>query len=143
MPSILKIPTKMKIPDLSEGIAVDAAHSTKQKRTEFQGIDLKTGKVVFYEDIGNQTINIGEFLAIVRAAKYIIQNNYKPMRIFSDSNTGISWFRNKRTASGKRNKLLQKAEAYLRIAAFWVDRIDVVKWDNKLYGEIPADFGNK
>ena len=65
------------------------------------------------------------------------------MRIFSDSNTAISWFRNKRTASGKRNKLLQKAEAYLRIAAFWVDKVEVIKWDNRLWGETPADFGNK
>lgn len=129
--------------DLTQGIAVDAAHSVKNKRTEIQGIDLRTGKVVFYQDLGNQTINIGEFLAIVEAVKYIISNNYKPMRIFSDSNTAISWFRNKRTASGKRNKLLQKAEAYIRIAAFWVDKVEVIKWNNKLWGETPADFGNK
>jgi len=129
--------------DFSNGIAVDAAHSQKNKRTEFQGVDLSTGKIVFYQDLGNQTVNIGEFLAIVEAAKYIIKMNYKPMVIFSDSNTAITWFKNKRTASGKRNKLLQKAEAFLRVAAFWVDKIQVVKWNNELYGEIPADFGNK
>ena len=131
------------IPDLGSGIAVDAAHSVKNRKTEFQGIDLKTGNVVLYKDLGNQTINIGEFLAIVEAVKYIIKNKYQPMRIYSDSNTAITWFRNKRSASGKRNKLLQKAEAFLRIAAFWVDQIEVIKWDNRLYGEIPADFGNK
>lgn len=129
--------------DLTKGIAVDAAHSVKEKRTEIQGIDLKTGKVVFYKDLGNQTINIGEFLAIVEAVKYIIENKYKPMVVFSDSNTAIAWYKNKRTASGKRNKLLQKAEAYLRIAAFWTDNVEIIKWDNKLWGETPADFGNK
>lgn len=129
--------------DLTKGIAVDAAHSVKDKRTEIQGIDLKTGKVVFYKDLGNQTINIGEFLAIVEAVKYIIENKYKPMVVFSDSNTAIAWYKNKRTASGKRNKLLQKAEAYLRIAAFWTDNVEIIKWDNKLWGETPADFGNK
>lgn len=129
--------------DLTQGIAVDAAHSVKEKRTEIQGIDLKTGKVVFYKDLGNQTINIGEFLAIVEAVKYIIENKYKPMVVFSDSNTAIAWYKNKRTASGKRNKLLQKAEAYLRIAAFWTDNVEIIKWDNKLWGETPADFGNK
>lgn len=122
---------------------MDAAHSQKEKMTEIQGIDLATGKPIFYKELGNQTINIGEFLAIVEAAKYIIANDYEPKVIFSDSNTGIAWFRNKMTASGKRNKMLQKAEAYLRIASFWVDRIKVIKWDNKAYGEIPADFGNK
>lgn len=129
--------------DLTKGIAVDAAHSVKEKRTEIQGIDLKTGKVVFYKDLGNQTINIGEFLAIVEAVKYIIENKYKPMVVFSDSNTAIAWYKNKRTASGKRNKLLQKAEAYLRIAAFWTGNVEIIKWDNKLWGETPADFGNK
>lgn len=128
---------------LNEGIAVDAAHSTKNKRTEFQGVDLRTGKKILYQDIGNQTINIGEFLAIVEAVKYIIDNNYEPKVIFSDSNTAISWFNNKRTASGKRNMKLMKAEIYLRAMAYWVDEIKVVKWDNRQWGEIPADFNRK
>lgn len=129
--------------NLSEGIAVDAAHSTKQHKTEYRGIDLKTGKTVFYRNIGNQTVNIGEFLAIVEAVKYIIDHDYSPMTIFSDSNTAISWFRNKRTASGKRNAALMKAEIYIRAMAYWVDEIEVIKWDNAKWGEIPADFGNK
>lgn len=128
---------------LNKGIAVDAAHSTKNKKTEFQGVDLNTGKKILYKDIGNQTINIGEFLAIVEAVKYIIDHNYEPKVIFSDSNTAISWFKNKRTASGKRNMKLMKAEIYLRAMAYWVDEIEVIKWDNRQWGEIPADFGRK
>lgn len=128
---------------LNEGIAVDAAHSTKNRKTEFRGVDLHTGKILFYSDLGNQTINIGEFLAIVEAVKYIIDNDFNPKIIFSDSTTAISWFNNKRTASGKRNAKLMKAEIYLRAMAYWVDEIKIVKWDNRSWGEIPADFGNK
>lgn len=128
---------------LNEGIAVDAAHSTKNRKTEFRGVDLKTGKTLFYYDLGNQTINIGEFLAIVEAVKYIIEHDFQPKVIFSDSTTAISWFKNKRTASGKRNDKLMKAEIYLRAMAYWVDEIEVVKWDNKTFGEIPADFNRK
>lgn len=128
---------------LNEGIAVDAAHSTKNKKTEFRGVDLKTGKTLFYSDLGNQTINIGEFLAIVEAVKYIIDNDFQPKVIFSDSTTAISWFQNKRTASGKRNDKLMKAEIYLRAMAYWIDEIEIVKWDNKAFGEIPADFNRK
>jgi ribonuclease HI len=129
--------------DLSAGIAVDAAHSMKQKKTEFRGVDLSTSEIIFYKDLGNQTINIGEFLAIVEACKYIIANNYEPKRIFSDSQVAISWFKNKSAASIKRNKLLDKALIYLRAAHLWVDQIEVVHWDNKEWGETPADFGNK
>ena len=128
---------------LTEGLAVDAAHSTKNRKTEFQGVDLKTGKTVFRFDLGNQTVNIGEFLAIVEGVKYILETGYEPRRVFSDSVTAISWFKNKRTASGKRNKLLMKAEVYLRAMAYWVDTVEVVKWNNREWGEIPADFGNK
>ena len=129
--------------DLSEGIAVDAAHSTKNRKTEFQGVDLKTGNLLFYSDIGNQTINIGEFLAIVEGCKYILKNDFKPKRIFSDSTTAISWFKNKKTASNKRNKYLMKAEIYLRAMSHWIDDIEVIKWDNNAWGETPADFGRK
>lgn len=128
--------------DLSKGLAVDAAHSMKNKVTEIQGVDLETGEIVFYRNLGNQTINIGEFLALVEGIKYIIANN-KPKIIFSDSVTAISWIRNKSTASKKRNKTVQMAEIYLKIAAYWVDKIEIVHWDNKVWGEIPADFGNK
>lgn len=128
---------------LSEGIAVDAAHSTKNRKTEFRGVDLKTGQILFYQNLGNQTINIGEFLAIVEAVKYIIDHDFQPKIVFSDSNTAISWFKSKRTASGKRNAKLMKAEIYLRAIAYWIDEIEVIKWDNAKWGEIPADFGNK
>lgn len=129
--------------DLSKGIAVDAAHSMKQKKTEFRGVDLVTGEVIFYENLGNKTINIGEFLAIVEACKYIIKNNYKPKRIFSDSQVAISWFKNKEAASMRREREVDKALIYLRAAYTWIDDIEIIHWDNKQWGEIPADFGNK
>ena len=83
----------------TEGIATDAAHSTKRLETEYQGINLATGERIFYKNLGNQTVNIGEFLGVVEAAKYIIENNFKPRIIYTDSVTAITWFYNKRTAS--------------------------------------------
>lgn len=129
--------------DLTKGIAVDAAHSMKQKKTEFRGVDLATGEVIFYRSLGNKTINIGEFLAIVEACKYIIQNNYTPKRIFSDSQVAINWFKNKTAQSKKRERELDKALIYLRAAYTWVDQIEVIHWNNKNWGETPADFDNK
>lgn len=126
-----------------KGIAVDAAHSEKNKETEFQGVDVETGEILFYKKLGYQTVNIGEFLAIVEAAKYIIEHDYQPKTIYSDSTTAISWFNSKSTASKKRNKWLQKAEIFLKAAAYWVDQITIVKWNNKNWGETPADFGRK
>lgn len=129
--------------DLSKGIAVDAAHSQKNKLTEYQGIDLKTGERIFYQSLGNQTINIGEFLAIVEAAKWINKNNYNPRVIYSDSMVAIKWFKSKRTASEVKCSQLQIAEIYLKTCYSYIDDIKVIHWDNKKWGETPADFGNK
>lgn len=127
----------------TEGIAVDAAHSTKNSVTEFQAVNLATGEQIFYKDLGNQTVNIGEFLGIVEAAKYIIENDFQPRVIYSDSVTAITWFKNKATSSNKRNKALQKAEIFLKALAYDVDSIEVIHWDNKGWGETPADFNRK
>lgn len=125
------------------GIATDAAHSVKNSLTEYQGVNLATGERIFYRDLGNQTVNIGEFLAVVEAVKYIIENDFQPRVIYTDSMTAISWFNNKSTASNKQNKELKKAELFLRIMAYDVDTIEVRHWDNRRWGETPADFGNK
>lgn len=125
------------------GIATDAAHSVKRGVTEYQGINLDTGERLFYKDLGNQTVNIGEFLAVVEAVKYIIENDFQPRIIYTDSMTAISWFNNKRTASNKKNKELQKAEIFLRVFAADVDTIEVIHWNNRAWGETPADFCRK
>lgn len=126
-----------------QGIATDAAHSTKRGVTEYQGINLANGERIFYKDLGDQTVNIGEFLGVIEAAKYIIENDFQPRIIYTDSMTAISWFNNKRTASKKKNKELQKAEIFLKALAADVDTIEVRHWNNKEWGETPADFGNK
>lgn len=97
-----------------EGIATDAAHSMKNGKTEYQGIDLATRQQIFYKDLGNQTTNIGEFLAVVEAVKYIIENDFQPRVIFTDSTTAIAWFKAKKTSSTKPCKDLQRAEMFLR-----------------------------
>ena len=111
--------------------------------TEYQGINLETGERLFYRNLGNQTVNIGEFLGVVEAAKYIIENDFQPLIIYTDSMTAISWFNNKQTASNKKNKELQKAEIFLKALSYDVDTIEVRHWDNRTWGETPADFGNK
>ena len=115
------------------GIATDGAHSTKNRLTRFQAVDIATGEVLFNESIGNQTINIGEFLGVVEAVKYIIDHNYTPRIIYTDSMTAISWFQAKRTASKKSHPAF----------ATEIESIEVRHWDNAGWGETPADFGEK
>lgn len=128
----------------TEGIAVDAAHSMKNGVTEYQAIDIKTGERLFYRNLGNQTVNIGEFLGVVEAVKYIIENGFKPRVIYTDSETAIRWYNNKSTSSVKKNKELSKAEVFLMLYnSTELSTINVEHWENGEWGETPADFGNK
>lgn len=127
----------------TSGIATDGAHSMKRGVTRYRAIDLSTGQLLFERDIGNQTINIGEFLGVVEAAKYIIENHFSPAVIYTDSMTALAWFREKRTASRKKNATVKKAEVFLKAMAAEIDKIEVIHWDTPLWGEIPADFGEK
>lgn len=126
-----------------KGIATDGAHSTKEKMTRFRAVNLSSGEELFSEAIGNQTVNIGEFLGIVAAVQYIVENNFIPAIIYSDSLTAITWFHNKTTASSRHCPALHKAEVFLRAMSARIDGIEVVHWDNHKWGETPADFGNK
>lgn len=125
------------------GIATDGAHSVKNKLTRFRAVDIATGKELFREHLGNQTINIGEFLGVVVALKYIIANSYTPRIIYTDSVTAIAWFSAKRTASKKTYPALKRAEIFLKAFAAEIDTIEVRHWDNDGWGETPADFGEK
>lgn len=127
----------------SAGIATDAAHSSKNGITAYRAVDLSTGKELFHCTLGNRTVNIGEFLGVVAAIRYIIENHYSPPVIYTDSLTAITWVNNKKTASKKPLIDLYRAEVFLKVMASEIESILIVHWDTKSWGESPADFGNK
>ena len=125
------------------GIATDGAHSTKERLTRYRAVDLSSGLELFNHSIGNKTNNIGEFLGIVEAVKYILTHPEAPRIIYSDSITAITWYRNKQAASSRRSDELRTAEIFLKVYAVKIEDIQVLHWDNDKWGETPADFGNK
>ena len=129
-------------------ISVDAAWNTKTKVMEYQGVYTQTGELIFrkgpYEDATN---NIGEFLAIVHALALLKQkNNLLP--VYTDSITAMKWVRIKR-ANTKLLPTKENAELFEIIgrAENWLKNNDspnqILKWETKVWGEIPADFGRK
>lgn len=115
----------------------------KRGVTRFRAVNLATGELLFERNLGNQTVNIGEFLGVVEAAKYILEHRFSPPIIYTDSLTALTWFTEKQAASRKRNTELRKAEVFLKVMASRVDCIEVRHWDTTAWGEIPADFNEK
>ena len=131
-----------------DSICVDAACKGNPGDLEYQGVELVSNINLFHQGpypLG--TVNIGEFLAIVHALALL-----KPKRpdqaIYSDSRIGISWVKQAKC----KTKLTQTVEnqrlfKLVRRAEKWLSENEVtnpiLKWETKLWGEIPADFGRK
>jgi len=134
-------------PDL-DSISVDAASSGNPGKMEYQGVDTKTKKVLFkMGPFNNATNNIGEFLALVHGIAILEKQSNKKI-IYSDSITAMSWVRKKRCQTKlKKNKENEEVFDLIARAILWLKKnnysIIIKKWETKLWGEIPADFGRK
>ncbi len=133
---------------IKESIAVDAACSGNPGRMEYRGVDLLTGVELFRIGVfENGTNNIGEFLAIVHALA-LVQNYEKEIPIYSDSKIAIGWVKSKkcRTKIQQTDKnsylfeVIKRAEKWLKENKY---SNQILKWETKKWGEIPADFGRK
>lgn len=129
-------------------LSVDAAWNTVTKDMEYQGVYTATRELIFkkgpYKGASN---NIGEFLALVHGLALLKQQN-SPIPIYTDSVTAMTWVRHKKSKSvilpTEENRevfeLLQRAELWLQNNQYTTP---IIKWNTKLWGEIPADFGRK
>ena len=129
-------------------LSVDAAWNTVTKRMEYQGVYTATKELIFHKGpFDGATNNIGEFLAVVHGLALLKKQN-SPIPIYTDSITAIAWVRQKKHKSivlpTKENEeifeLLQRAELWLINNSFTTP---IIKWETKIWGEIPADFGRK
>ncbi len=137
-------------------LAVDAACSGNPGTLEFRavlvdsptGTNSANGTQIFHRGpYAEGTNNIGEFLAVVLGLAYL-QKYHLSWPIYTDSVTAISWVRQRKCKSkvvwGKQNEelfhLVRKAEFWLHTHNWTTP---VLKWETRLWGEIPADFGRK
>ncbi|MBU1387739.1 MAG: ribonuclease H family protein [Proteobacteria bacterium] len=131
-----------------ESYCVDGACSGNPGPIEYRCVDTKTGEEIFRQGFeGFGTNNAGEFLAIVQALALFKKNNIQEP-IYSDSAIAIEWVKQKRCNTRLRmdgsNVLLldtiARAETWLKNNIY---TNEVLKWETRLWGDIPADFGRK
>jgi len=131
-----------------DSVSVDAACSRNPGTVEYQCIDnLTHTQYFYYGPLYESTNNIGEFLGLVHALAYMKMNDDE-RPIYSDSKIAIGWVK-KRTCKTKllRNNQNLKSFELLDRAVKWLKENDfgneILKWETKAWGEIPADFGRK
>ncbi len=127
------------------GIAVDGWCSGNPGKGGYRGIDLSSGKVIFEWQTDLTTNNLVEYLAVIHANMWMIKKN-KKLKVYSDSQTAIAWFKKKKcktTFDLERNLELKKR---ILISEHFLIKYNPELpewWNTKLLGEIPADFGRK
>lgn len=130
-------------------LCVDAAWNSVTKIMEYRGVWIDDGAVVFEEGpFDAATNNIGEFLAVVRALRYLNESG-SDAAIYTDSKTAMSWVRNRRVRSESMvlGKTSEQIEAMVTAALNWLVDHEihsrVLKWKTRAWGEVPADYGRK
>ena len=136
-------PTKPILPSIS----VDAACSGSPGPLEYRGVLTKTAEEIFrVGPFPDGTNNVGEFLAIILAMDWLITKKLD-MPIYSDSASAMSWVRagkcNTKLERLPSNKLLFDFIGRAEEALKTYPKFKILKWDTKVWGEIPADFGRK
>ena len=143
--------TKPQIPS----VCVDAACSGSPGRLEYRGVLTDSGQQLFRSGpFADGTNNVGEFLAIVDALRWLRDHRHT-WPLYSDSENAIGWVRAgkcrtklRRTPSNRRIfEMIAKAEDELQgiSASKTILRANqqILKWQTAEWGEIPADFGRK
>lgn len=139
--------------DLSEiiwdSVSVDVGSRGNPGIIEYKGVDTKTGEVLFsHDEIHIGTNNMGEFLAIVHALKYLKERGEETKPIYSDSKTAIKWVKDKKVKSTlKRTEETEQMWTLIEQAEEWLANNEyfnpILKWETDKWGEIKADYGRK
>lgn len=132
---------------LTNSISVDGA-CNKEYVGEYRLYCNRTQQVLYNSPrLKGSTNNIMEFLALAHALAYCKQHNLD-VPIYSDSVTALAWVRNKRINSCMiQNNENQQVFNLIERTTKWLNENSytnrTLKWETKLWGENPADFGNK
>lgn len=131
-----------------KSLSVDAACSGNPGKMEYRGVDTLTKTQYFIQGpFKRGTNNIGEFLALVHGLGFLKQKK-SDLPIYSDSRIAMSWVQkgqcrtNLQITSDNKDlfDMIKRAEKWLKENTY---STQILKWETKAWGEIPADFGRK
>lgn len=133
---------------IENSISVDGACEGNPGIAEYQGVNTITKTKLFHGGPFQEgTNNIMEFLALAHAIAYCKKRGLE-VSIYSDSRIAISWVKQKKCKTNLEHTdknsdlfiLVKKAEDWLLKNNF---SNKILKWETRVWGENPADFGRK
>jgi len=133
---------------IKPSLSVDAACSGNPGKMEYQGVSTATKERIFHQAFPLGTNNIGEFLALIHGIAFCKSEGLHEMPIYTDSKIAMGWISKKKckttlprnAKTEKLYQLIDRGELWLKTNTF---KNPILKWETKIWGEIPADFGRK
>lgn len=134
---------------VADSLCVDAALNADTKVLEYRGVWYRDRSIVFQQGpFESDTVNVGEFLAIVHALGFLTQQSLGSA-IYTDSRTAMAWVRKKavKSKSMEAGQTDEKLRELVTRALRWLEnnayRNEILKWESAAWGENPADYGRK
>jgi ribonuclease HI len=133
---------------IEDSYSVDASCIGYPGPMEYKCVHSTTQQEIFHQGpFENGSNNIGEFLAVVHALALLKKRKIN-LPIYSDSETALTWVRNKKSKTklpldeinAPIFDLIVRAENWLNTNEY---SNELLKWDTNAWGEIPADYGRK
>jgi ribonuclease HI len=133
-------------PFIEDSLNCDASFLTKNgKVMEWQVKDTLTGKIIHTKKMKGGTSNIAEFFALVEAMM-LLEAEGENIPIYSDSKVALLWVKSKRCSTWEEN-LPQDVEELIQICEDFLkeygSKYTTLKWDTRIWGQIPSDFERK
>lgn len=132
-----------------KSICTDAACAWNPWQLEWRWVETMSWKEIFHSEIYEVgTVNIGEYIALLRGMKYLLDRELAERVIYTDSIVAMSRFR-KGTPQTDLYKVESNKDLRHVLEQWHAWRIktnpciEVIKRNTKSRGEIPADFGRK
>lgn len=135
---------------IKKSICVDGSCRGNPGPMQYRVYDYNEDKLIFESKSYPKGTNIiAEFLAIVHGMAYIKKNKLDDYVVYSDCIAAMMWVINKRINTGL--EITQETGelfGMINRALIWLDnndykKIQLLKWETDIWGEIPADFGRK
>lgn len=125
-----------------KGLVVDGSTRGNPGPSQYQIYDLEQKRIIYKSGWLESvcTNNVCEFLALCTGI-YLSSKREKPVPVYSDSQTAISWVKNKKVNSSNEN-LKHRTDGALKFLRE-VKTVEIEKWHTAVWGENPADFGLK
>jgi ribonuclease HI len=136
--------------DENNSISTDVGTSGNPGKTEFRVVETSDSKIIFNSKLYELgTNNIGEFLGVVWAMKYLKERNEQHRIIFTDSKTAMSWITKKAyKTSLERNAQTEEIYQEMEKSIKWLkenntEDFKLQKWNTLAKGQIKADYNRK